>query len=380
LLPSQSGAVPKRRSKIDLELPADEPVHWIYGQPWDVFDAYLDSLLAIQWVPDTVWITTLTSFWWQTIPLLADRIKNKLRHVNVILYGNYPNLFMDHASTFCPSVDVITNGFLDIATRCADFSLYEGHKLNHLALDIRSSNPIGELIRGMDLDITHFVFFNDNIFIDFSQWLKPILEEVVKKGWDIRFHGICGIEINSFPLDHANLLAKAHFSELHFELAIDETGNINESLYREVMGACELAGFVQRRGNGWESKNFYQSGFLWIGRPDDQLNNLVSNALKLLQLVGMVIPKPFTPTPGTSEFLLLGDDPGDFEPHKLSPHRFPFAGKNGIEKSDYEDFYRMTALLNMKVRAQTFDFLGNSYLANTIRESLIGQRWNVPRS
>jgi len=380
LLPSHRGVVPKRRSKIDSDLPDNEPIQWVFGQSWEVFDTYIDSLLANQWIPDTVWITTLTSFWWQAIPLLADRIKNKLRQSNIILYGNYPNLFKNHAYTFCPSVDVITSGYLDIATLSADISLYEKHKLNHIALDIRSSDPIGELTRGMDIGVSHFVFFNDNIFLDFTQRLKPILDEVVKKGWDIRFHGICGIDTNSFPLDYANLFAKAHFSELHFEPALDEKGKLNEPLYRDVMKSCELAGFVQRRGEGWESKKFYLSGFLWIGRPDDQLDDLIANALKLLQLVGMVIPKPYTPIPGTNEFLLLGDDPQECEPHKLSPHRFPFAGKNGIDKSEYEDFYRLTALLNMKVRAQTFDFLGNSFLAKTIRESLLGQRWNIPRN
>lgn len=57
------------------------------------------------------------------------------------------------------------------------------------------------------------------------------------------------------------------------------------------------------------------------------------------------------------------------------PHRLPFAGRNGIEESDYEDFYRMTGFLNRRVRSHTFDFLGDIYLARVIRQSLAGRRW-----
>jgi hypothetical protein len=207
--------------------------------------------------------------------------------------------------------------------------------------------------------------------------LKPILEEVVNKNWDVRFHGICGIQTRNFPLDHAQLLADAHFSALHFEPATNADGTVDEPLYRAVMQACEQAGFVSRRGAGWESRSHYFSGFLWIGRPNDELDKLVWNALKLLQLVGMVIPKPYSPTPGTDDYALLTSQVDWIEPEDISPHRLPFAGLNGIDKHDYADLYRMTAFLNRKVRDRTFDFLGNTYLAQVIRESLAGRRWDV---
>jgi hypothetical protein len=203
------------------------------------------------------------------------------------------------------------------------------------------------------------------------------LQEVVKRNWRLWFHGICGVETRSFPVDHAQLLADAQFSELHFEPALAGDGMVDEPLYRAVMEACERAGFVSKRGAGWESHSHTFSAFLWIGRPDDDLDKLVWNALKLLQLAGMIIPKPYSPTPHTDDHARLVSQVDSIEPEDTSPHRLPFAGLNGVAREDYEDLYRMTAFLNRKVRAHTFDFLGDTYLAKVIRESLAGRRWDI---
>lgn len=142
------------------------------------------------------------------------------------------------------------------------------------------------------------------------------------------------------------------------------------------MQACERAGFASPRGGGWDSGSRRDlSGFMWVGRPDDNVEKLVWNALKLLQLTGMVIPKPYSPTPGSNDYALLKSQAGWLEPEDISPHHLPFSGWNGVEASDYEDIYRMTAFLNHRVRSHTFDFFGNTYLATVIRQSLAGQRW-----
>lgn len=379
MLSSPAGHVPRRQWKL-LDAPADEPLHWLFGQPWPGFDAYLDVLAEQRWLPDSVWITTLTSFWWQTVPMVADRVKNKLKRTPIFLYGNYPSLETMHAAQFCPNIDVVVQDHAELSSQQADFSLYGEQKLAFCALDLRSptTSLLTEIENALKRSTTHFCFFNDNLFADFDDRLRPVLEYVVKQGWNLRFHGICGIETKDFPLDHAQLLRDAHFSELHFEPALNQDGTVDEPLYRSAMQACEQAGFVSPRGAGWESRSHYLSGFFWVGRPDDDLDVLVWNALKVLQLVGMVIPKPYSPLPGSEEYRLLSASrKEEIEPQDISPHRMPFAGLNGIERSDYADLYRMTAFLNMKVRDHTFDFLGDTYLAKVIRESLAGRRWDI---
>ena len=100
LLPNPSGKVPRRQSRIDTNMLPDEQVFWHFGQSWETFDSYIDKLVNSNWIPDSVWIYTLTSFWWQPIPLVADRIKNKLNGPNIVLYGNYPTLETQHASCY----------------------------------------------------------------------------------------------------------------------------------------------------------------------------------------------------------------------------------------------------------------------------------------
>ncbi len=377
MLPSPKGRVPRRHSRIEDDLLPGVPIRWHFGQSWETFDTYLKTLASQDWIPDSVWITTLTSFWWQAVPLVADRVKNRLKRPTVVLYGNYPVLETRHAAQFCPNVDIVVEDQLDLADWPADFSLYGDRELRFCALDLRSPDSLDEIARALERGTSHFVFFNDNLFEDFDARLKPVLQEVIEQEWKLWFHGICGVQTRDFPIDHAQLLADAHFSELHFEPALDEDGIVDEALYQAMMRACERAGFVSQRGAGWESRSHYFSGFLWIGRPDDDLDKLVWNALKILQLVGMVIPKPYSPTPGSDDYVLLASQVTRIEPQDVSPHRLPYAGLNGIVRSDYEDLYRMTAFLNMKVRAHTFDFLGDTYLAKVIRESLAGRRWDI---
>lgn len=378
MLPTPKGIVPRRHARIQDDLSTRRSILWHFGRSWEDFDAYLDQLTRSKWIPSTVWITTLTSFWWQPVALVADRIKNKLKRPAVIVYGNYPCLEREHASQFCPNVDIVVTDSAALGRLPADFTLYGKHNVRFCGLDLRNPEVMQEIDSALQNNTRHFAFFNDNIFADFDTRLKPVLEETVSRKLNLQFHGICGVETRDFPIDHLQLLADAHFNELHFELALNKDGLVDERLYRAAMEACEEVDFVSRRGGGWDARNHrYLSGFLWIGKPHDELEKLTWNALKLLQLVGMVIPKPFSPTPGSDDYSLLRSQVDWLEPEDISPHRLPFAGWNGIDSRDYKDFYRMTAFLNYKVRSQTFDFVGDTYLAEVIRQSLEGRRWDI---
>jgi len=375
-LPDKRGAVPKSRFSFDPLVSDLGNSRFIFGQPWATFDRYLDTLAAEHWQPRTILLTSLTSFWWQTVPLVASRIRNRLKSAKIIAYGNYPALETSHAVAECFSVDIVASDYLDLRSWPADWSLY-GHDMpGFCALDLRSPSVLDEIAAGVSRGITHFVFFNEDIFLEFDSLLGTILHEVLKKGWRLQFHGVCGVVPKSFPHDHAKLINDAQFTELHLEPALKDDGQIDEDTYRAVMKELGKAGFVVNRGGGWQSDGSRtMSGFMWIGRPNERVEDLVWNALKLLQLTGMVIPKPYSPTPGTAEYVQLKESRKELEPDETSPHRLPFAEMNGISRIEYEDLYRLTGLLNYRVRGGTFDFLGRSYLAQVVRESLEAGRW-----
>ena len=378
LLPNSKGNVPRRHSIIEENLDPSELTRWQFGVPWEKFDEYLDLLNNDKWIPDLVWITTLTSFWWQTIPLVADRVKNKLNRPLVVLHGNYAVLETEHAARTCFNIDIIVKEHINLSPWKTDFTLYGDQNIRFCALDMRSADPVSEIAYSVNRGITHFVFFNENLFSNFDNCLRPILIEIAKKDWDIRIHGICGIQVEDFPIEQAELLIDSHIDELHFDPYYKDNGGLDEFSFIEVMNACERIGYVSKRGSGWESRNQYSlSAFLWIGRRYENLEELVWNMLKLHQLVGMVIPKPFSPLPGSKDYISLLDKLDTVEPEDISPHRLPLSVINGISRNEYKDLYRLSALLNYKVRGRTFDFLGNSFLAREIRDSIKLRRWDI---
>ena len=109
----------------------------------------------------------------------------------------------------------------------------------------------------------------------------------------------------------------------------------------------------------------------YIGKPGENLEKVVENILELHHIVGTVIPVPFIPIPGKKEFReckTILDDGIPLE--DLNVNLFPFAEYNSYSISDYFSIIRMTALLNKKVKRQTFDFLGSNNVANALRKNI----------
>jgi hypothetical protein len=100
----------------------------------------------------------------------------------------------------------------------------------------------------------------------------------------------------------------------------------------------------------------------------------------VLQTIGSLILKPYTPTPGGPEHRAHAKWLDSIPHRDWSPHFFPFAEVNGITRQEYHDLYRMVAFLNEKVRAQAFDFLSGSIGADLLRESLRKEVWKLEPS
>ena len=121
------------------------------------------------------------------------------------------------------------------------------------------------------------------------------------------------------------------------------------------------------------------SGFVWMGRPGDQLEQLILRSFEVLDSLGGLIFKPFTPTPGSPEHKQHEKYLATIPHREWSPHFFPFAELNGITRGEYHDLYRMAAFLNEKVRSQAFDFLKVPW-AQLLRESLRREVWKLEPS
>lgn len=378
LLPNQRGKVVRLKSPILDNENEGYPARFWFGRSLTDFDDYLDNLTIEKWIPGCVVVTSLTSFWWEGIPFVSNSLKNRFPDAQIILIGNYPIYEESHVKDWCPTIDQIATKPHELPSEPSTIDLYTGDTPRFLALDLMGVDPLQEIHSAIAHGIKHFTFFNSNLFSDFRGRLKPLLQEVIRSKLDIWFHAICGVELESFPLEHAELFAKARFAEFHFEPVIGSDGLIDEEPYREVLRAFEIVGLAEREGMGWRPISKVDlSGFVWIGKPSDEIEAIAWNMLKTVQLFGMAIPKPFSPTPGTNEFDVFASFGGGSNPRDISPHQLPFAEHNGIGRDEYKELFRLSALLNLKVRSHSFDFLGDSFLVQQIRKSFRERRWDI---
>lgn len=337
------------------------------------------------WRPDFIWITSLTSYWWEPIDDLLSHIRNRLK-TRIIMAGNYPFYETQHAKSrpllsLTNEGDTIIDQPLALYAEAADFSLYSRYP-QFCALDGRNSNLYDEIKNKLNLGVRHFAFFNDPLTSApfFKKNVVPALEKLLSESeqdvlFDIpkvrkkfnnslvcHFHGICGI----YPGDLTDpavgqLLRRAGFNEFHFEYEVDEqTGRVKLESYRK---ALEVLRIDRQVVDSWEL-----SAFVNIGDFNDRIEVIIQNMLDLLRVVPSIIPKPWSPDPHSG----FQHD----SPEKLSPHLMPLAGYNGIAQEDYSDLYRLAAFLNYKVRSRTLDYTSDSYLVECIRQAFNDKLWH----
>ena len=128
---------------------------------------------------------------------------------------------------------------------CASGTMYDGYHQ-------RSPEEVLAEIedRHLRLGLTDFTFFDDALLIGAQDHLLPILEEVVRKGWRLRFHAPNGLHVGLISAEAAGLMRAAGFQTLRLGLE-SLVPDRQEALGRKVptgnfetaMGNLQKAGF-----------------------------------------------------------------------------------------------------------------------------------------
>jgi len=350
----RNGKVARKTYKNEPEIFLGDTSYplWHYGKSFEDFHKYLDCLLPL-WVPTEIWITSLTSYWWKGICQLVLNIKNRIQDKRAVLYGNYPRLEPAHADVNS-FADILITDSVDLSQYHADFELYDTeNRPSFCALDIRCDSLAAEINEKMNLGVRDFVLFNDNIIesnsTNFLSKLDPVIEivESYRQAERPRFHGICGIYPRLFTEEVAVRMRTANFTEIHIEYQTLESGELDAQAYLMAKESYKKAGFAL------STEAF--TGFVNIGLPNDNLERIIRHALNILEVIGAVIPKPYTPTPGTDIYEAYKSILETDRIEMLSPHLFPLSAVNGVLPADYDELYRLMAFLNYKVRQTTFD-------------------------
>jgi hypothetical protein len=320
--------------------------------------------------PTQVWITSLCGFWFEAVAETCRIVQQSLPDAQVVLLGQYPRLMPKHASDLC-AADWVVSKPLDLAREPGDLGLYGNDKPLFVGVEMHPDSAAAAVAAGVEKGIVDVAFFTDDVCVGDGEVLREIVEKTQDLHKHLRYHVICGLSPSQVTPAVARVLAHPKIAELHFEEA-DADGGLDVDGYRKVRAYLREAGM--------EVPGDRTSGFVWLGRPGDVLEDLVLRTFRVLDAFGGLILKPFTPLPEGPEHKAHKDYLKAILPRDWSPHFFPFAELNGITREEYHDLYRMAAFLNEKVRDRAFDFLNGTLGAQMLRDSLRREVWNLEPS
>lgn len=342
-----------------------------FGLPYAEIRKQLTAMRADRGGPTQVWITSLCSYWYESVAEVCRVTRQALPDAQVVLLGQYARLMPKHAADACAADYVVTKP-PDLAGEPAAFDLYGAKRPPFAALQLNPEVAVADVLAAVEHGVQQFTFFEDDVCRDGGQPLIEIFTRTKDLHRHLRYHFICGLDPAKVTPGVASVLADKRVAVAHFEEA-PGGAELDVEAYARARAYLREAGMVDA--------NNRLSGFVWLGRPGDHLERIVLRSFEVLRHLEGLILKPYTPTPGGPDHLaneaLLAALPHHRE---WSPHFFPFAELNGITRGEYHDLYRMAAFLNEKIRDGSFDFLEGTLGARMLRESLRREVWKLEPS
>jgi hypothetical protein len=389
MAPAPDGTVPKHRVKERWQ-GAEEAIIWHFGQPFEEFERRLLQWRREAWNPDVIVVSSLCSYWHVAIGKLLSQLCTKLgpqqrRRTKICLYGNYPRIEPEHARRQA-AADVALTTTVDTTGCAPDFELHfkaMGHLPNFFAFDIEDPAVVEHIDRavalarrvatrpGVSFRGAVGAFFNADLCSP-STRLADVAVYLEKNPGTLRFEAICGVEPSSVTRDHLDLMRRANFRSLFVEHARLGGGSLAHAAYAAIRDELREQTHAKRVGRV-SSVWCAPTGFVKIGLPGDDLDELVEAALELNSWFQSIILKPYGYSPSIDE------EPRETRwhaPHVSSPQWFPYVGHgSSLTAGDYDNLVRFQNMLNRRVKGTTFDFLGDGNVAQLVRETLIGETW-----
>jgi hypothetical protein len=320
--------------------------------------------------PNHVWIGSLCSYWYESIAQVCRIVRESLPDAEIALLGQYARLMPEHAANAC-AADFVVSRPPDLSSEQSAFFLYGDKPPPFAALQLNPNVAVEEIEAAVKAGVMHVAFFEEDICRNDGQPLMEIFAKTKGLHKHLRFHFICGLDAAKVTPEIARVLADKQVESAYFEES-EDGAELNVDAYKNVRAYLRESGMTETHNR--------LSGFVWIGRPGDQLEKLILRSFNVLNHLEGLILKPFTPTPGSREHKENEAYLAEIPHVEWSPHFFPFAELNGITRSEYHDLYRMAAFLNEKVRSESFDFLKGTLGARMLRESLNRKVWKLEPS
>jgi hypothetical protein len=395
MLPDENGQVSKHKVKETWKGSDDDAQLWHFGQPFAAFERVLAGFKAEGWRPDLIVVSSLTSYWHVSIEILLPKLcihlgRERREATKICISGNYPRFEPDHAANQADA-DVAFTSSVDTSAYCPDFELYSasGQLPPFFALDINAPQ-VGEHLRyclGLKADAQRVgntrppaitvAFFNEDVCSDHSQ-ISQVVNFAQAHPRQLGVEGISGIDPVSLSYDRLNQLKLAGFRSLFVEHARLPGGGIDVSRYEALLSYLDEEAHRKKSGqaaSAWLERGNV-TGFVAMGLPDDDIDQLVHSTLTVNSYFQAVILKPFGYSPSVDQLPEHRRRKRWSEPYRSSPQWFPYVGNgSSLSRADYENLVRWQNVLNKRVKGSTFDFLDSGVVASLVRETVVAESW-----
>ena len=318
-----------------------------YGVPFDIAKEFFRNLSPF---PDAIFLTSHMTYWYTGVKETADLLKEIFPHTPLIFGGIYATLMPEHAQktiqpdllirrqNFAPLIDWFNEKFryhykpkfpyrlrkvwdhyaalkhypLITSIGCPyNCEFCAGHLLNPEFQQLEWTSTLEDIQWARtERDIDHFVFYDDALFVNPDNHIKPLLKAILKS-WDgLTFHSPNGLFARFIDRELAELMAHTRFHKprLSLESVTSKHSNlisnkVNRETYLNTIKYLHEAG--------------YKAGdiitYIIMGLPGQAPEDVKETADVAFDAGSHVSLSAFSPVPGTPLYYKSGltkeDDP-----------------------------------------------------------------------
>ena len=312
-----------------------------YFSRYGIKPAWFRQDLAQTPRPDLILVTSLMTYWYTGVAETIREVRSVFPDVPVLLGGIYATLCPAHAREAI-GADAVFEGakadqILDIVQAYTgatvqrnfdpdDLNTYPypafnlQHRIGYITLltslgcpyacDYCASkvlqprrmtrtpaNVVQEIRYWHDkYGVKNFVFYDDALLVNSEKHAKPLFEQIISAGLNIRFHTPNAVHIREITRETARLMASAGFSTLR--LGLETLDFSQRRMDHKVKQEEFLQAAAYLREAGFDSRQV--GAYLLVGLPDQELT-VVAAAIRMVKQTGMTpILAYYSPIPQTA--------------------------------------------------------------------------------
>ena len=284
---------------------------------------------------DLVLMTSGMAYWYPGVQETVRFVRQCSATVPVVLGGSYARLYPDHAARNSGADHVfqgVADEGLDHVLQKFGLSLQSaGEPMRHSSLSLYDRHPYAPLLTSTGcpfrcsycaskilfptysrrpvvdiLDemaafvaagVRDFAFYDDALLYEAEYHIMLLLEEVVRKGWQVRLHAPNGLHAASINDDLAGLMKRAGFQTIRLSLETVDPERQKQTGGKVRSGDLERSVALFRK-HGFTKEHI--GVYLMYGLPGQALQEVEQGIAFLMQLDVRIHLVEFSPIRGTA--------------------------------------------------------------------------------